>query len=129
MQGSSDDSNKFGESEETNVSQPIENDIWLELDEYNNPTPEILPEAQAIANGHAYNEHIEDFPGIETRSEFAQFINNLINNPSEVKPLNRGRTAYWDDTTDTVIIVDPSDIDGGTAFKPTGGKDYFDTLE
>ena len=121
--------NQSGGSEGASGSQPTDDDMWGELDQYNNPTSEISPEARAIANGHAYDEHIGDFPGIVTRDEFARLIDDIMNNPSEVKPLNRRRTAYWDDTSDTVVIVDPGDADGGTAFKPTGGRDYFDSLE
>jgi filamentous hemagglutinin len=109
-------------------SQQTDDDIWQELDELNNPTPEILREAQAIANGHAFNDHRGEFPEIENREEFAQLIDDIMNNPSEVKPLSNGRTAYWDATSNTLVIKDPGDIDGGTAFRPTERKNYFDRL-
>ena len=118
------------EAEDSGNNNPdiIDDDIWSELDELNNPTPEILQKAQAIANGHAFNDHGGEFPEIETRKEFAQLIDDIMNNPSEVKHLSNGRTAYWDDTSNTLVITDPGDIDGGTVFRPTDGKNYFDRL-
>ena len=46
--------------------------------------------------------------------------------------LSAGRKAYWDDKTGTVVIVvitNPKDPDGGTAFRPVRGKDYFKDLQ
>ena len=37
--------------------------------------------------------------------------------------LSGGRTAYWNDGT--VVIRNPGAADGGTAFRPTNGYDYF----
>jgi hypothetical protein len=37
--------------------------------------------------------------------------------------LSGGRTAYWRDGT--VVIRNPKAADGGTAFQPTDGYDYF----
>jgi hypothetical protein len=53
----------------------------------------------------------------------------VIKNPTEVKELAGGRTAYYDEDTNTLVIEDPSNPDGGTAFKPTPGKSYFEDLE
>lgn len=117
-----------GESGEGGGSQPTDDDIWSELDEINNPLPEISAEARAIANGHAYNEHREEFPEIETQDEFARLINEIMNSPSEVKQLSNGRTAYWDDISNTLVITAPGVTEGGTAFRPTAGKEYFNNL-
>lgn len=38
------------------------------------------------------------------------------------------RTAYWDQTSGTVIIRDPQRVDGGTAFRPIEGKKYYDKV-
>jgi hypothetical protein len=43
-----------------------------------------------------------------------------------VKQLARGRTGYWNDAEGTVVIFDPSELNGGTAFRPKNGKSYFD---
>lgn len=102
--------------------------MWSDLDEINNPPSEISQEAQAIANGHAFNDHRAEFPESANRYEFAQLINDIMNNPSEVKRLSNRRTAYWYAASNTLVIKDPGDIDGGTAFRPSDGKSYFERL-
>jgi len=109
-------------------SQPSDDDMWCDLDRLNNPTPEVSQEAQAIANGHAWNDHYLEFPEVHSQEEFARLIDGVMNNASEEKQLSNGRTVYWDTQSTTVVIKDPGDVDGGTAFRPTGGKDYFDNL-
>ncbi|WP_373533691.1 S8 family serine peptidase [Microcoleus sp.] len=90
----------------------------------------VSEEAAKIARGHAWKDHGFEFPEIKSRGEFAEFIDSIITYPSEVKRnLRNGRTAYWHDKTGTVVIVDSLDkIDGGTAFKPTNGKQFFRDL-
>lgn len=102
--------------------------MWNDLDEFNDPTTSISPEAIAIANGHAFDDHIREFPEIKTREQFAQLINNIMNNPTDRKPLRNNRTVYWDDASGTIVIEDPCDADGGTAFRPSAGRQYFDEV-
>ena len=102
--------------------------MWSDSDEINNPPSEISQEAQAIANGHAFNEHRAEFPELANRYEFVQLINDIMNNSSQVKRLSNGRTAYWYAASNTLIIRDPGDIDGGTAFRLSDAKSYFDRL-
>lgn len=88
--------------------------------------------AEEIAGGHAFDKHViqqGQFPGVTTRPQFATQVENVINNASEVRPLSNGRTAYWDSSSGTVVIRNPGAADGGTAFKPTQGKTYFDNLK
>jgi hypothetical protein len=40
-----------------------------------------------------------------------------------MRPLENGRTAYLRDGT--IVIRNPRDPDGGTAFHPTNGYQYF----
>jgi hypothetical protein len=47
---------------------------------------------------------------------------------SDVKQLSNGRTAYWSDKEKMVVIHDPYNPDGGTAFRPTQGRYYFDVV-
>jgi len=85
-----------------------------------------------IANGHAFDKHVveqnEFGDSITTQEQFANQIENILNNPSATKQLSNGRSAYWDDTSGMVVIRNPKAVDGGTAFKPTNGKAYFDSL-
>ena len=104
--------------------------LWGDADIVNNPPiPGVSQEAESIANGHAYPKHREQFPNVNTRDDFAEVIDGIINNPSDTRNLDRGRTAYWDDATGTLVIVNPTDPDNGTAYKPDNGKADFDGLD
>jgi filamentous hemagglutinin len=89
---------------------------------------------QEIAGGHAFEKHVLqegafEGLGISTRDQFARHIENVINNPTATRQLSGGRTAYWDDATNTVVIRNPRSADGGTAFQPVNGRAYFDALK
>ena len=80
---------------------------------------------EQISGGHAFADHVVkagEFPGITTRQQFASRIEDVVTN-GESRQLLRGRTAYWEGNT--VVIRDPASVDGGTAFVPTGGYNYF----
>jgi hypothetical protein len=80
---------------------------------------------EEISAGHAFGKHVierREFPGVTTRREFAELIEDTVMN-GESRVLSGARTAYWSDGT--VVIRDPSTADGGTAFRPTNGYDYF----
>jgi hypothetical protein len=80
---------------------------------------------EQISSGHAFDKHVVErgeFPGISTRKQFAGLIVGVVMN-GEPRVLNGGRTAYWSDGT--LVIRNPGAPDGGTAFRPTGGYDYF----
>jgi filamentous hemagglutinin len=90
--------------------------------------------AQEIAGGHAFEKHVlnqGEFKGlgIRTREQFANHIENVINNPTASRQLSGGRTAYWQEPTGTVVIRNPRAVDGGTAFQPVNGRAYFDGLK
>jgi hypothetical protein len=85
--------------------------------------------AEEIAGGHSYEKNVVsqgEFPGIRTRGQFADMIENVINNYDEMKCLSGGRIAYWRDGV--VVIRNPSAVDGGTAFVPRDGYTYFEGL-
>jgi len=97
-------------------------------------TPEQEEIAEKIAGGHAWDDHVDDPEGdlhgeFESKDDFADEIKDIIENPDDVKELDRGRKAWWDDVSGTVVIHDPNSPDGGTAFRPDKGKDYFNDLE
>jgi filamentous hemagglutinin len=85
--------------------------------------------AQQIAKGHAWSKHQGEFPEYSTADEFAQHIDTVMKNPSAAKKLAKGREAYWDDGSKTIVITDPNSPDFGTAFRPKGGKAYYDNLK
>jgi len=46
-----------------------------------------------------------------------------------VRTLSGGRTALWEGASGTVAIHNSRAIDGGTVFRPTEGRPYFDGLK
>jgi filamentous hemagglutinin len=88
--------------------------------------------ADAIANGHAFAKHVllkGEFKnvGVSTVQQFADHIADVMENGT-VRSLSNGRTAYWGDSSGTVVIHDPGSADLGTAFQPTNGISYFNGL-
>jgi RHS repeat-associated protein len=86
-----------------------------------------------IAGGHAFEKHVlsqGEFRGLDirTREQFARHIESVINNPTASRELSGGRTAYWQESTSTVVIRNPRAADGGTAFQPKDGREYFESL-
>jgi len=98
--------------------------------------PWLFTVGKTISEGHAFGKHVvkkgefNDL-GIETAEDFAKHIDYVVSGASgeNVRPLSGGRTAYWDDTTRTVVIHNPNTADAGTAFRPTAGRSYFENLE
>ncbi len=66
---------------------------------------------------------------MSSQGEFQELVQNAMDNATESKSLEGRRYAYWDQSTDTVVITDPSNPDGGTAFKPTNGYAYYKGLQ
>lgn len=87
----------------------------------------LTDDAARIAGGHAWNKHRQEFPGL-TQDDFAKLIARIMNVPSDFKQLAAGRSAFWDDASQAVVIQDPNSPDMSTAFKPARGKIYFDNL-
>jgi len=93
-------------------------------------TPEQLsPEALQIAHGHAWDKHSLEYPEYDNANEFASHVDSVMNNPTENKDLPNNRSAYWGGDSGTVVITNPADPDGGTAFRPKNGKNYYDGLQ
>ena len=63
-----------------------------------------------------------EFPGITTPAQFAQHIEYVVIN-GQMRTLGGGRTAYW--YQGAVVVRNPRAADGGTAFRPDDGYDYF----
>lgn len=87
--------------------------------------------AARIAAGHAFAKHIGEFAslGIKTERQFARHIDAIMADPTAVRVLARDRTAFWDGATGTLVIRDANSVDGGTAFIPKRGIDYFNELQ
>jgi type II secretory pathway pseudopilin PulG len=85
--------------------------------------------AKKIADGHAFGKHVikkGEFPGVSTPEQFAKIVENVVAK-GEVRQLNNGRVAFWKDGV--LVVFDPKHPDGGTAFRPVDGYDYFLDME
>ncbi|MDT4929357.1 MAG: hypothetical protein QOF92_2224 [Pseudonocardiales bacterium] len=90
----------------------------------------IADAAKKIANGHSFGKHVTqqaEFTAqkITTVDEFETHISSVISSTTS-KDLGGGRSAYWDDASGTIVIVNPGAADMGTCFRPTAGKSYYD---
>jgi hypothetical protein len=94
------------------------------------PTESSKRIADKISKGHAYDKHVKnrskDFPEIKNRRQFKKHIEEVMNNPSKVKKLERGRTGYLDKDSGTIVVHNPKSPDGGTAFRPGNPERYFE---
>ncbi|MDQ2756088.1 MAG: hypothetical protein M3Y71_05925 [Actinomycetota bacterium] len=87
--------------------------------------------ARRIAEGHAWTKHVVaggEFPQITTPEQFTRLIEDVLlhgeGRPSAIYP---GKTYYWKDGT--FVVIDPRNPDGGTAFRPHQGREYFEDQE
>ena len=96
--------------------------------------------ANAIGRGHAFAKHVlqhgrggGEFTGlgIRTVKQFQTFVRGIMEGAAgaDVRQLSRGRTAFWDDATGTVVIRDPRSPDLGSAFRPKNGRAFFNGLK
>jgi len=87
--------------------------------------------ARNVSKGHAYDKHVmeqAEYPVIRSPEEFGELIEYVMNNPTEKKAgLLGGRTAYWHDPSGTIVFRNPRHPDGGTVFRPSEGRAYFET--
>lgn len=88
---------------------------------------ELKALARRIAHGHAWSKHASDFPELKSPDELAEHL-HLVLRRGRRKTLTSDRTAYWDIASNTVVILDRSHPDMGTAFKPARGQAYFNGL-
>jgi hypothetical protein len=94
----------------------------IDLDNIQGALDETIDEiASEIASGHA--------SGGGTDYAFQAMINATIRNPSKSGSLRRGRSYYYDQPNNFIVIVDPGSADSGTAFHPATGSSYLKTLE
>lgn len=75
--------------------------------------------AEEVAQGHAWTKHGYEFEdlGITQRYQFQNHVEDVINNPSDVRYYVDGRTVYIDSETRTVVVRNPG-VGESTAFRP-----------
>jgi filamentous hemagglutinin len=89
--------------------------------------------AQEIAGGHGFQKHVleqGEFAGIgiRTRQQYAEHIENVLNNPSSIRYTSDGRSFYLQESTGTVVVRNSKAVDGGTAFQPKNWGEYISQL-
>ncbi|WP_018543808.1 polymorphic toxin-type HINT domain-containing protein [Streptomyces sp. LaPpAH-108] len=85
----------------------------------------LAAEELAGADGHAFQKHVVEqgeFPGIRTRAQFADMIEDVILNGKR-RVRSDGTSAYW--RNGVIVIRNPGSRDGGTVFAPKEGYSYF----
>jgi RHS repeat-associated protein len=84
--------------------------------------------SRGIASGHAYEKHGAEFGNID-QAQFQAIVRSVLSDPFALtRDLSNGRSAFYNLNTNTLVIVNPSDPDMGTTFRPTGGLDYFNNV-
>ncbi len=87
---------------------------------------------------HSYNKHIlgignrsgREFGSlIQNEAQLSEYVQGVIKNPSEIRQLTNGRTAYWDNRLEGVVIHNSRMPDRSTVYRPFDGKAGFDKLK
>ena len=77
---------------------------------------------------HAYNEHVVDgreFPEVGSQVEFRLLIQNVIqNNEPLVAP--DGGVFFYEQSTNTLVIINPAGAEDASAFRPSRGIEYLE---
>ena len=63
-----------------------------------------------------------------TPAQYADHIENVLNNPSSVRYTRDGRSYHLQESTGTVVVRNPNSPDGGTAFQPQNWNEYVTAL-
>ncbi len=87
--------------------------------------------AKIVVTGHAFTKHIDEFAslGITTQTQLREHAVKVMSNPTHSRSLERGRKAYYDQSTNTLVIHDPNSADLGTIMRPDQKIDYFKVLK
>ncbi|WP_231908912.1 hemagglutinin repeat-containing protein [Marinomonas sp. TW1] len=82
--------------------------------------------SEEITSHHAWDKHRDEFPELNSKQEFQQHIESVINNSTSVRYTSDGRTIYLDSKTKTVVIRDATNSESpGTAWRPSGDWDTY----
>jgi len=92
------------------------------------PVPKNLAWIIGIAV-HGWAGHQDQFPDM-TQKQFQDLVLETVQNATgnDVKRVDKFKTAYWNDKEDLIVIRNKRDPNGGTAFRPDEGRQFFDNL-
>jgi len=88
--------------------------------------------AYDIAYGTSWSAHQDQWRkmGIDSAKELAEHLEEIMKNPSDQREdAHKGRKAYWDETTKTLIVETSSESDAGMAYLPDDEKQAFYDLQ
>ena len=93
---------------------------------------EIEEIAESIAGGHALDKHLGEMVelGVSNKEGLKSLVRETIETagPGDVKNLEGGRVAYYNEGKNVVVIYNPNATDKGTVFRPTDGRNIFGRL-
>lgn len=96
------------------------------------PTASQKRIARAIATGHSYAKHViaeKLFPEVKTQADFIALVGKVLANPTHHRDLENRRKAFYDRTSNTIVIYNPRARDNGTCFRPRAGLNYYQNLK
>ncbi|MFH0821639.1 MAG: hypothetical protein V2B18_02725 [Pseudomonadota bacterium] len=68
-----------------------------------------------------------------SREEFQRIIQETLSHPDDAYRCPYGRIKFWSESQNTIVIYDPNDVDGGTAYRPDPNpkvtRGYFDDMK
>jgi hypothetical protein len=64
---------------------------------------------------------------VKTPDDLSRVVER-VRSTNDPRNLDRGRTAWYDERDNTLVIHDPNHEDQGTVFRPKTGADYVKKL-
>ena len=105
---------------------PTKDEIQAVRDAYDEKVDEI---AHAIVNGHAREKHEDEFGGDPGSPLMEAEVNDTMRHPTAIRKFPNGKTAYYNKEENIVVVVNPKDSDGGSAYRPPEGYQYFKNMK
>lgn len=121
---------------------------WFRLAEQAKRKVQTSQDWAQLVTKHAFDSHklhdknagYREWPGyMRTEDEMCRTVARIISNPARIKKLDADRTAYYDQETDSVVILNQAKPHRSSFYQPylidskSGkimlGREYFDQLE
>jgi RHS repeat-associated protein len=98
----------------------------------------LIKQIGDYAAQHSFQKHVIDQKEfgsmMKNESQLSEYAQGVMRNPSDVRQLSNGRTAFWDNRLGGVVIHNAQDPKQSTVFRPTtefgryNGKKFFNRL-
>lgn len=113
------------------LGRPLDEEPVPPLTDQDRDWADLVGLADRLVIGHSLDEHEGQFPPEWSNTDLRDHVLAVINHPSascEFEFENVRKKAFWDDGTQTIVIFDPTNVDGGTFFRPDEGRAYFERI-